>query len=301
MIPGFASTVLKVEESFESTWVNERIWLSFKKISSSKFSASNSIDLPNLNVHGNDFENKWLRHMSLSSDCFSDPSQIKVRPAKGKEGVAYITPGLFTNSLTYIFGPLIDQLEELGYTEKNLGYAPYDWRIPFYYMEARDCYFSQLAKSIEEMVKVNQKPVVLLAHSMGNKVIHYFLQKMKVEKGQDWLDYHIHTLFSVGAPWLGAHKTLRALTLGERFGLDPFLTEEEAKQLTRTFGGFLALLPNAAKQSYFEKGNSPETYFYYREKHHPVSKPISIKDAINLFGCSVTNEFLDISYFFFQT
>ena len=38
----------------------------------------------------------------------------------------------------------------------------------------------------------------------------------------------MHTFVAVGAPWLGASKTIRALATGEKFGLDAFLTDVEA-------------------------------------------------------------------------
>ncbi len=34
-------------------------------------------------------------------------------------------------------GPLVENLCELGYNDNNLICAPYDWRVPFYYLEER--------------------------------------------------------------------------------------------------------------------------------------------------------------------
>ncbi len=64
-------------------------------------------------------------------------------------------------------GPLVENLAALGYNDSNLVCAPYDWRIPFRYLEERDGYFSDLKKKIEEMAKREKKKVVVLAHSMG--------------------------------------------------------------------------------------------------------------------------------------
>jgi hypothetical protein len=50
----------------------------------------------------------------------SDPVGIKIRPVKGRQGAAYLAPGVFTNSLSYVFGPLIKELIDLGYNEDNL-------------------------------------------------------------------------------------------------------------------------------------------------------------------------------------
>lgn len=233
--------------------------------------------------------------MALMSDCCSDPPGIKVRPGKGKEAVSYLSPGIFTSSMSYVFGPLIGQLEELGYTEKNLKCAPYDFRIPFHYLEERDGYFTELEKMIEELVEVNQKPVVLTAHSMGNKIAHYFLQKVQKEKGQSWIDKHIHTFFAIGAPWLGAPKAIRALGLGERYGLDFFLKEEEALRWGRTLGGFFSLFPFHLQDLYFGHPQSSNQlnenemlkgWTYYRE-HGSSSKIIPTQEIIQQLGCSV--------------
>ena len=83
------------------------------------------------------FRNRWIQHMSLQDDAFrylfpykyrmsSDPIGIKVRPVKGKEGISYLTPGALTNSLTYVYGPLIEELEALGYNDGNLAAMPYE-------------------------------------------------------------------------------------------------------------------------------------------------------------------------------
>ena len=45
------------------------------------------------------------------------------------------------------------------------------------------------------------------------------------EGGQEWIDTHVHTLFSVGAPWLGATKSLRGVVSGDKMGLDAFLSD----------------------------------------------------------------------------
>lgn len=58
----------------------------------------------------------------------NDPHGIRVRPVKGKEGVSFLTPGAFTNTLSYVMGPLIEELEAVGYTDDNLAALPYDWR-----------------------------------------------------------------------------------------------------------------------------------------------------------------------------
>lgn len=53
-------------------------------------------------VYTNEYKNRWLNHMCLAKDGYSDPVGIKVRPVSGVAGVSYLTPGKFTNSLSYV-------------------------------------------------------------------------------------------------------------------------------------------------------------------------------------------------------
>jgi hypothetical protein len=43
---------------------------------------------------------------------------------------------------TFVFGPLIKQLQARGYTRENLRACAYDWRLPPEMLEERDKYFS---------------------------------------------------------------------------------------------------------------------------------------------------------------
>jgi triacylglycerol esterase/lipase EstA (alpha/beta hydrolase family) len=78
------------------------------------------------------------------------------------------------------------------------------WRIPFSYLEERDQYFTDLKNCIAETAKKNGSPVVLICHSMGNRVIQYFLNMVKKQEGgEQWIKHNIHTMLAIGAPWLG--------------------------------------------------------------------------------------------------
>lgn len=65
---------------------------------------------------------------------------------------------------------------------------------------------------IEEMVRKAGRPVVLIAHSMGNMYTLYFLN----QQPQSWKDVHIKAFISLGPPWAGVAKTLRVVTSGKR-------------------------------------------------------------------------------------
>ena len=43
----------------------------------------------------------------------------------------YLAPGALTESMSYVFGPVLKLLKSVGYVDGiNLDAAPYDWRIP---------------------------------------------------------------------------------------------------------------------------------------------------------------------------
>ena len=113
-----------------------------------------------------------------------------------------------------------------GYIEGvDLGAAPYDWRVPPSELERRDNYFTNTIKQVELLYqKSNNTQVVLLCHSMGCKTGHYLLNfvlhKKGKKNGQAWIDKHIHSYVPVGAPHLGAQKSIRGIVDGDKMGLE---------------------------------------------------------------------------------
>lgn len=76
-------------------------------------------------------------------------------------------------------------------------------------------YLSKLHELVEEMYEEYQKPVFLLAHSMGCHYVLYFLN----HQPQAWKDKYIRGFISLAAPWGGAVKPLRVLSSGNgQFG-----------------------------------------------------------------------------------
>ena len=82
---------------------------------------------------------------------------------------------------------------------------PYDWRLPPMRLEERDKYFSHFKQTLEEMVDATGKPVMILSHSLGGKIVHYFLMWFahvyKSPKGKfdpkTWIEKHVHTFIPV--------------------------------------------------------------------------------------------------------
>jgi hypothetical protein len=77
--------------------------------------------------------------------------------------------------------------------ESNISFLlslQYDWRLPPHQLEIRDGYFTSLKNRIQAMKTLNASPVVLVGHSMGNRVIQYFLNWVvhTDRNGRRWLD-----------------------------------------------------------------------------------------------------------------
>ena len=68
-------------------------------------------------------------------------------------------------------------------------------------MELRDRYFSRLKNYIETATKLSDKKVVLVAHSMGSQVAHYFFKWVEAEGygngGPKWVEDNIEAFINV--------------------------------------------------------------------------------------------------------
>ncbi|KAI9004341.1 Lecithin:cholesterol acyltransferase-domain-containing protein [Hyaloraphidium curvatum] len=186
----------------------------------------------------------WLAHVTLGHDAREDPQHCMVRPLAGLEGVDFLQPGALLELGTYVFGPLIKQLVDVGYRPGfNLEAAPYDWRLCPPDLEDRDGYFSRLARTVERLCATgNNVPVVLLAHSMGCRIAHYFSEWAHERLGDAWCARFIHSVVAVGGPWLGAQKSGRGSVTGDSMGV-PFLKPDECIWYSRRLGSPPLLFP----------------------------------------------------------
>ena len=145
---------------------------------------------------------------------------------------------------TWVFGPVIDMLETVGYVPgKSIRAFPYDWRCPPCKLQERDGYFTGAMEGIEELYAENQGcKVVIIGHSMGCKMTHYFCRWVathplgKARGGVQWLEKHIESMVALGGPFLGAPCSDRSTILGNKMGLDLFLNEQEALVMGRALG-----------------------------------------------------------------
>ncbi|MEH2233084.1 MAG: hypothetical protein V7K71_26205 [Nostoc sp.] len=141
----------------------------------------------------------------------------------------------------------------------NVVALPYDWRISPAGLEQRYQYFSKLKSTIEELYKPKRligkpaTPVVIIAHSMGNRVTQYFLEWIKNDPsaGQAWIDEHIERYIAVSPPWIGAPLAIRLLSTDDGFNLGG-ASLSGIKKALQSFSSIPSLLPvTKAQYKYF--------------------------------------------------
>ncbi|KAK4756906.1 hypothetical protein SAY87_007033 [Trapa incisa] len=216
----------------------------------------------------------WVEHMSLDNETGLDPSGIRVRPVSGLVAADYFAPGYF------VWAVLIANLARIGYEEKTMYMAAYDWRLSFQNTEVRDQTLSRIKSKIELMVATNGgKKVVVIPHSMG---VLYFLHFMKwVEAptpmggggGPDWCAKHIKAVMNIGGPFLGVPKAVAGLFSIEAkdiavarsfapgvlnkdvFGLQ---TLQHMMRMTRTWDSTMSMIPKGGETIWGGLDWSPE-------------------------------------------
>lgn len=66
-----------------------------------------------------------MEHMTLDNETGLDIPGIRVRPTSGLVAADYFAPGYF------VWAVMIENLARIGYEERNMYMAAYDWRISF--------------------------------------------------------------------------------------------------------------------------------------------------------------------------
>ncbi|KAG7013998.1 Phospholipid:diacylglycerol acyltransferase 1 [Cucurbita argyrosperma subsp. argyrosperma] len=233
----------------------------------------------------------WVEHMSLDNETGLDPPGIRVRPVSGLVAADYFAPGYF------VWAVLIANLARLGYEEKTMYMAAYDWRISYQNTEVRDQSLSRIKSNIELMVATNGgKKAVIIPHSMG---VLYFMHFMKwVEApapmggggGPDWCAKHIKAIMNIGGPFLGVPKAVAGLFSAEakdiafaRAIAPVFLdndlfriqTLQHVMKMTRTWDSTMSMIPKGGDIIWGGLDWSPE------DEHVPSKRKLKSDDTHN--------------------
>ncbi|KAL8501266.1 hypothetical protein ACS0TY_020715 [Phlomoides rotata] len=216
----------------------------------------------------------WLEHLRLDNETGLDPPGIRVRAIPGLVAADYFTPGYF------VWAILIENLAHIGYEDKNMYMAAYDWRLSFQNTELRDQSLSRLKSKIELMYVTNgHKKVVVVPHSMGVLYFLHFLKWVEAPPpmggggGPAWCAKHIKSVVNIGPTFLGVAKSvstllssenkdvasIRAMTPGvlgsEMLDLQAL---EHMMHVSRTWDSILSLVPKGGETIWGNSDWSPE-------------------------------------------
>lgn len=209
----------------------------------------------------------WKRHIMLDKTTGMDPPGIKLRSAQGFDAADFFITGY------WIWNKILENLATIGYDPGNAFTAAYDWRMSYMNYEIRDQYFTRLKSHIEVAVKVSDKKVVLLSHSMGSQVLYYFLHWVEAEGygngGKAWVEKHVDSWINISGCMLGAVKDLPAVLSGEMkdtaqlnafavYGLEKFLSRSERAEIFRAMPGLSSMLPLGGNAVWGDEHGAPD-------------------------------------------
>ncbi|XP_073310340.1 phospholipid:diacylglycerol acyltransferase 1-like isoform X1 [Primulina huaijiensis] len=239
----------------------------------------------------------WMDHMSLDNETGLDPPGVRIRAVNGLVAADYFAPGYF------VWAVLIANLAQIGYEEKTMYMAAYDWRLSFQNTEVRDQTLSRIKSNIELMVATNGgNKAVIIPHSMG---VLYFLHFMKwVEApapmggggGPNWCAKHIKAVMNIGGPFLGVPKAVSMLFSAEARDIavaraiapgvldkDVFhlQTLQHIMKMTRTWDSTMSMIPKGGETIWGGLDWSPEEGFVpskRKQRYNDIEPLVNTED-----------------------
>ncbi|KAK2739016.1 hypothetical protein FQN57_006698 [Myotisia sp. PD_48] len=241
MIPGVISTGLESWSTDEKSrpYFRKRLWGSWSMMRALVLDTSG-----------------WKYHVMLDKLTGLDPPGIKLRAAQGFDATDFFITGY------WIWNKILENLATIGYDPTNAFSASYDWRLSYLNLEVRDHYFTRLKTHIETAVKLSDKKVTLVSHSMGSQVAFFFFKWVEHADygngGPQWVEDHIDSWINVSGCMLGTSKGLTAVLSGEMkdtaqlnsfavYGLEKFLSKEERAEMFRAMPGISSMLPKGGE------------------------------------------------------
>ncbi|KAK4741899.1 hypothetical protein SAY87_025487 [Trapa incisa] len=210
----------------------------------------------------------WLEHLSLDNETGLDPPGIRVRAVPGLVAADYYSPGYF------VWAVLIQNLARIGYEEKNLHMAAYDWRLSFQNTEVRDHALSTLKSQIELMYSTNgNKRVVVVPHSMGVLYFLHFLKWVEMPpplgSGGDptLCSKHIKAVMNIAPAFLGVPKAMTNIISNE--GKDIAAIRHSLQVTQEGFSCGLGKRRNLHSPMTIDSKNTTEGKVIFTEEEHP--------------------------------
>jgi len=186
------------------------------------------------------FVSCWVDNVRLvynqDTHTTSDAPGVETRiPGFGNtSSVEFIDKSM--RSFSTYFAKIVAGLVPQGYIRgENMHGAPYDFRRA---ANEHGEYFTQVKGLIEETFeRNNQTQVVLVCHSMGSIMMHYFLQ----QQTPAWKEKHIRALISVAGVWGGTARALKVFAVGDN--LDSWFLNSKNLLWERTNPSLAWLMP----------------------------------------------------------
>ncbi|XP_055294928.1 phospholipase A2 group XV-like isoform X2 [Sitodiplosis mosellana] len=137
------------------------------------------------------------------------------------------------------FDDIANALAKCGYSEgKNVFAAPYDFRKG----PKNTDWFDRMQQLTEYAYENNNHVrITYIAHSMGGRMLLYFLQQMP----QTWKDKYVKRFIAMSVPWGGSIQSIMAMSIGYN-PFPPFLfpANDHMKTIQETFSSLAWLLPS---------------------------------------------------------
>ncbi|BAZ47463.1 hypothetical protein NIES4103_00640 [Nostoc sp. NIES-4103] len=221
----------------------------------------------------------WRTHMKLQAngkkpEIEGENDEIFNREVEGLKGIKNVSnprEGFLPDEDMRYFHNLVERLKkEYSYTEdEDLIGHPYDWRVAPGGLEDRYQTFTNLKTKIENLYNHEDRhlAVVLIAHSMGNRVVQYFLKWVEANVSKAWIDQYIERYIAISPPWIGSPQAIYRLS-DSAIVLPSGGTQialKGMKDVLQSFSSIPWLLPVEGQYQYFntEKNKEGEYIFGY--------------------------------------
>lgn len=157
----------------------------------------------------------------------------------GSKGIEDLIPDIPNPELTENYKGIIERLEYMGYESGlTMQSLPYDFRLS----SEMDPLTTYYAKVIEGLSKMNNKKVIIAAHSMSNLRTSYMLWK----QSQSWKDTYIENYVAIAPPYMGTGLVINFITCGSdeyKFPLHMGFDWATYKKTILNFDAMFEMLP----------------------------------------------------------